>query len=453
MKTKQALLLFAGLITLTASAQDFKCSDNFKALEDKVIAKAYDEAGVLLPALRKSCPKYSEKLYTYGEKILKFKAERARKPEDEKLLNEDLATLYTEQEKNFPGTGGAAKKAVLLHEQKLADDDEVYKLLDAAFANKQGFTDYNAIELYFNLYLKQFEAGNKNITEEQFIQKYSDIAGQAVFAKNQVAEKSNALLKKQKTETLEPEDALFVKDAAATQSSLDAVSENMALQASKHFNCDKLEAFYSGSYEKNKSNASWLQAMVTALYENKCYKSETLYTGAQALHKLKPAFDSAFMLGNLSLRKNARKEAITYFNEAADMQLDTVKKAETYTTIASTYRNADKAEAKKYALKAIEANGKSGKPYLFLSELYLSASKECSLSAFDKKALTWLAIDTAKKAQVAEPRYKTTVAALIEKTYSKSIPTAADVKAAGKKKGDKITYGCWINETITIPAL
>jgi hypothetical protein len=35
--------------------------------------------------------------------------------------------------------------------------------------------------------------------------------------------------------------------------------------------------------------------------------------------------------------------------------------------------------------------------------------------------------------------------------YNKRLPSKADMSAAGKKKGDKITYGCWINETVTIP--
>jgi len=455
MKTKQALLLlFASLSALTATAQDFKCEDNFKILEDKVIAKSYDDAVTLLPALRKSCPKFSDKLYVYGETILKYKAEAARKPEDQKLFNQSLADLYAEQEKNFPNTGGNVKKAVLLHEQKLATDDEVYKLLDASFAaNPQGFTDYNAIELYFNLYVKKYEAGDKGITQDEFIQKYSNIAGQVAFSKNYIAQRSDELLKKQKTETLEPAESLFIKEAATKQKSLEAVGENISNKAAKYFNCDKLDAFYSGSYEKNKNNIAWLQAMVTALYENKCQKSETLYNGAVVLHKNKPTYNTAYMLGNLSLRKNDRKAAVVYFNQAADLQQDDVKKAETYSAIASVYRNLDKAEAKKYALKAAELNPKSGKAYLFLAELYMSASKECNLSNFDKKALTWLAIETAKKAEVAEPRYKTTVAALINKNYSKALPTAAELKASGKKKGDKITYGCWINETLTIPAL
>ncbi|TRW26475.1 hypothetical protein FMM05_03590 [Flavobacterium zepuense] len=455
MKTKQALLLLcAGFITLTATAQDFKCADSFKALESKVTSQAYDDALAILPALRKSCPKYSDKLYFYGEAVLIYKSESAQTPEDEKVFNQELVNLYTEQERNFPGTGGDEKKALLLFNKKMAKDDEVYKILDNAFTSKkEGFTDFNAIELYFNLFLKQYDGGKGAVTQEQFIQKYSDIAAQAAYAKSRLLDKIAALTKKQDTEELAFDEKIFMKQAKSEQNSLDSVSESIALQAAKYFDCTKLDAYYSAGYEKNKANIAWLEAMVTALNENKCYKSATLFDGALALHKNKATYKSAYLLGNLSLRKGDKKGAIDYFNQAVDLQPDPIKKSETYSTIATAFRNDDKAEAKKYALKAAEANPKSGKPYLFLAELYASASmaKDCNLSNFDKKALAWLSIATAKKAEVAEPRYKTTVAALIDRNFNKKLPTAAEIKAAGKKKGDTITFGCWVNETITIP--
>ena len=455
MKTKQALLLLcAGFITLTATAQEFKCADSFKALESKVTSQAYDDALAVLPALRKSCPKYSDKLYFYGEAVLIYKSETAQTPEDEKVFNQELANLYTEQEKNFPATGGDEKRALLLFNKKMAKDDEVYKILDNAFtAKKEGFTDFSAIELYFNLFLKQYDGGKGAITQEQFIQKYSDIAAQAAYAKGRLSDKIATLTKKQETEELAFDEKIFMKQAKSEQNSLDSVSESIALQAAKYFDCTKLDAYYSAGYEKNKSNIDWLEAMVTALYENKCYKSATLFEGALVLHKNKATYNSAYLLGNLSLRKGDKKAAIDYFNQAVDLQPDMVKKSDTYNTIATAFRNDDKAEAKKYALKAAEANPKSGKPYLFLAELYANAgtSKDCNLSNFDKKALAWLSIATAKKAEAAEPRYKTTVAALVSRNYTKKLPTTAEIKAAGKKKGDTITFGCWVNETITIP--
>ena len=454
MKTKRAFLLFfTGLIALAARAQDSKCEDSFKAFEVKAKSAAWNDAALLLPELRKKCPKYDARLYDYGEKVLGHKVASVTAEADKKAAMQDLSALYDEQEKNFPGTGGVVKKALLLSEKQLAKDDEVFKILEGAFvAHKQAFTDYRAFELYFNLYLKRFEEGDKGITPDQFIQKYSDMAAQAALAKNTVIKKREAILAKQETQLPEAEDRQYLADTKSTAKILDAVISNMTKQASKYFNCDKLEALYSAGYEKNKGDAAWLEAMVNVLYSNKCYKSGTLYNGAVALHKLQPTYGSAAMLAYLSQKRNSIKEAIAYYEQAATLQADPLKKAGIYTTIATIYRNGDMAKAKEYALQSAGLNPKSGKPYLLLAEMYSSGADDCNLSDFDRRALLWLALDTLKKAEAAEPKYKATVVSLTQE-YSKNLPTAKEVKAAKKKAGDTIAYNCWINETVTIPRL
>lgn len=450
MKTKNGILLFfAGIMALTAHAQDFNCADNVKALQVKVNEASWDEAALLLTDLRTKCPKSDIKLYTYGEKILKYKIDNAQ-PDDQKALLQDLILLYTQQETNFANTGGVIKKALLLKSKSLAKDDEVFKILDAAFtANKQSFTDYNALMLYFNLYVAKYEAKDKGITQEQFIQKFADVASQAVYAKNSIAQKRESLRVKQETTPLTPDDKQYLAETKNTEKALGNVSTNIFRQASKYFDCTKLETFYSSNFEKNKEDIAWLQGMAKVLYDNKCYTSATLFTGALAVNKAKPTYDSAMMLGYISQKKNDTKQALVYYEQAANLQSDPAKKAETYVTIANSYQNIDSAEAKKFAQKAIAADAKSGEAYLLLGNMYMGASG-CELSDFDKKALLWLAEDMFKRAETVEPRFKATVAALSKQNAPKLLKKA-DLKAAKKSSGDTIKYGCWINETVTIP--
>jgi tetratricopeptide (TPR) repeat protein len=455
MKLKQALLvLMLALCAGAVSAQDkAKCESTFRIFEDNIKAGSVDEAAAMLNGLIKNCPRVSNDLYIEGEKILKQKLETRQSQEAKEALISDLVTLYSEHEKNFPKNtnGSDVKKAILLREYQRATDDEVFKMLDASFKlNRANFTDYNALETYFLLYLKQFEAGNKSITQEQFIEKYGELSSQVLFAKNTIAEKKAALLKKQETSELTPEEKQYITGSNASTSSLNAVSENINILASKHFSCDKFDAYYEKNYEARKGEASWLEALVNILYSNKCYTSAVLQKGALALHAAAPSSQSAFMLGSLSQRANKTKEAISYFEKSAELEAAPDKKADIYYKIASLFRNTDKAEAKKYALKAAETNPKFGRPYIFLAEMYASVSKECSISEFERKAVIWLAIETLKKADIAEPKYKPTVASMMER-YTKKIPTKDEISAAKKKKGDKITLGCWINESVTIP--
>lgn len=450
---KTLWVLFICALGLTVQAQvAYKCEDNFKVFEGKVVAKEYSEGYTLLPELRKSCPKVNAKLYSYGETILKFLIESALTPEEGQLAVDDLVALYGEQEKNFPGTGGDIKKTQLQLENKLISENDAYKAFNNSFLkNRQAFTDFNALETYFNLFLKEYKSG-KGITDEQYIEKFGEISGQIIYAQNKITADKEALLLKQETAVLTDEEKQFLTDAQSIHDSFDAVNDNISIASRDILSCQKMEAYYDSRFEANKANAVWLEAMVSALYAKKCFTSPVMNKGALAINALKPTKQTAYRLGYLALKKNNNKDAVKYFEQAASLEMVPEKRGNIYYEIAAAYNYLDKAEAKKYALKAADFNPKSGQPYLLLAEMYSTVGKECEINDFDRKALTWLAIDAAKKAEKAEPKYKTTVAKLIER-YSKKLPTKAEAKAAGKKKGDVITYGCWINEKITIPNL
>lgn len=454
MKTLRIVSAFIiGAFSMVATAQgSAKCEAGIRAFEEKVNAGNYNDAAALMPDLRKKCPEYSDKLYTYGQKVIEYKIETAATPAESRAQMNDLVALYTEYAKYFPKSDGAVKKALLQKENKMATDDEVYKLLDTAFkSNREGFTDYNALETYFVLYLAQFDTG-KGISQDQFIEKYGELAAQVAYAKNKIATDKDNLLKRQETTKLTATEMQQIADAPRATDALNAVSENMAMQSSRYFTCDKLEAYYDKNYEAHKGDVSWLEGLITGMYSNKCYNSPVLYKGAQAVHASKPSANTAYMLGTIELKRRNQKQAIVYFEQSAALEKTPEKKASLYYDIAGIFRNSDKAKAKEFAVKAIGLNAKFGKPYILLAEMYTTAGKECGLSEFDRKALTWLAIETIKKAEVAEPRYKTTVTSLI-KSFEKNKPTKEEAKAAKRKKGDVITYGCWINETITVPTL
>jgi len=454
MKIKQALLLFfAGITALTAQAQTFKCEAGFKALEEKMKAKSYDDAVPLLPALIKNCPKYNAELYAYGETAILNKLLYTRVEKDKKTLAQDLITLYDAQEKNFPNTGAAVKKAMLLNDKKLGTDAEVYTLLNKAFETAPTtFKDYNSLQLYFAQYLKAYETGTTGITHEQFIARFGDVVAQVAAVKSAVAEKRAAINAKLQSEAITPEEKQYLTTTATTERTLDAVATNMTKASSKYLNCEKLEQYYAANFEKNRSNAGWLQGMVSVMYINKCYKSDVLFNGATTLNTLKPGYEGANRLGYLSQKRNALPEAIKYYDQAAELQQDPELKANLYNDIASLYRISDKAQAKKYIEKSAAANPKSGKPYLMLASLYTSVSKECNLTDFENKTLYFLAIEALKKAEAADVTTKATVAKLTQ-DYTKNLPDKKDAKAAKKGKGDVVTYGCWINERVTLPKL
>ena len=444
------VLLF-GAVAITASAQTAsKCEESFAAFEARYRAGEYNEALKLMPELKKKCPKHTDKLYVFGENIFKYQIEASRTPEDKKKYIDELVVLYDDMDMNFPALGGNVKKILLQRQHKQINDDDAYKALDNAFnKNRKSFIDYTALETYFMLFHERYKAG-KGVSDEEFIQKYGDITTQAAYAKSQITAEHDALLKKKETQALTDEETQYIIDVQPTLDALDAVSDNISKMASGQFNCEKMEAYYAKDYDQQKNNTSWLSGMVSVLYGNKCYSSPILFEAAKTIYTAKPTSESAYRLAFISLRKGDKKQAISYFEKASEFEVSPARKAELYYEMATVFRNSDKAEAKKYALKSAELNPKSGKPYMLLASLYTAAGKECDLTDFERKALYWLAAETAGKAEAAEARYKPTAAKMVE-GYAKKYPTKDELKASGKKKGDTITVGCWINETITIP--
>ncbi|RZJ72629.1 MAG: hypothetical protein EOO45_10750 [Flavobacterium sp.] len=455
MKAKWFFTIFLLVVASSgafAQGANQKCESSFKTFENNVKAGDLNDADNLLPDLLKLCPKVSEKVYEYGQLVLEHKVRTASSSEDEKKSVNDLLDLYSVYEKNFPANNNAItlKRARLQWKYKLAPEQDVYKALSSAFAkNRQAFADYESIEIYFNLFLKDYEA-NKKLTQEEFLEAYGAISGQVIAAKNAIAQKEAELRQKKETTPLSEDEARFLEGAEQASESLTAVGENVYKQSSKYLSCEMLEAYYGKNYSENKTNVAWLNGLVEVMMSSRCYNSPIMQQSALDAHVLRPTAQSAYTLGNIAMRNRDSKKAIGYYEESAGLEKNIQKKSELYYEIASIFRNSDKAEAKKYALKSAELNPKYGRPYLLLAEMYSSVTKECTLTDFEKKAVYWLAIDASQKAAVAEKKYQPTATAMI-KNFDARKPGKQDVKDAKLKKGAKVAIGCWINETVTVP--
>lgn len=456
MKCKWIIMVLFTVAGVTAQQKKTvaQCQESFKAFEAKVSGENYEEAAALYGHLQKDCPKVDEKLYELAEKVFNHRAYHAPKGEKQRAELDRLVAVYNQYSKNFPASAVKVdiRRAMLQKKYNLAADEEVFKTLDAAFIkNSAVFTDHDALEAYFLLYLKRFEE-NKGITQDQLIAKYAEIISQSASARASLTQQRDILLAKETSGTITAVEKAQIAEINEKVESFTAVEENADILARRHFNCDKLEAFYSANFEANKTSAKWLENAVNTLYKTRCGNSATLQKSVTAWHEVAPGPRSAMYMGLMAQRKNNNADAVKYFDEAAKLETMADKKAEMYYNAATLLRQSDKKKAKEYAMKAAQLNTKLGRPYVFLAEMYTTAGKECEMTEFERKALVWLASETLKKAELAEPKYKATADAMMI-NLSKKAPVKADLKAAGKKSGQKVTYGCWINETITIPNL
>ena len=182
----------------------------------------------------------------------------------------------------------------------------------------------------------------------------------------------------------------------------------------------------------------------------KCSTKPIFNTLAERLYAIKATAQSANFMALASLKQRKFPDAIKYYSESAELQTNPTEKAKIYYTLATGLLAGDLPKSKEYLNKAATLDPKAGKPYLFLAQLYTNSANDCGQTDFEKKAVYYLAIETVKKAGIAEPRLKPTSDQMAAEYAKKSLTT--DEIAKAKLAGKSITIGCWINETVTFPS-
>ena len=421
----KAIIFILSIFFITNSnAQKFDCTSKtteyqafFKANK---IAESYDVWNNVI----KNCPKENEVVYTDGIQILQYKIDNAASAEEKEKLVRDVLKLYDQYNKNFPLSTPdfEVNKAMTLVSNKIDAKEEIFNLLDSGFAKaSKNVTDVNAIYTYFSIYCERFNNGDKKITANSVLEKYTLV---------------NSLLNE--LQASKPES----KEYKTAQRAIDNLIKDVAT-------CENLEAFYAKNYSENQENTDWITSALLSL-SGKCSNKPIFNTLSEKLYSLKVTAQSAnFMaLGNLKQRKFP--EAIKFYTESAELQTNPIEKAKIYYTLATGLLANDLPKSKEYLNKAVASDPKMGKAYLFLAQLYANSANDCGKTDFEKKAVYYLAIQTAKKAAIAEPRLKPTSDKVAKDFEAKSV-TAAEISKA-KMNGKSLSIGCWINETITFPA-
>ena len=417
-------ILGALFITNSSNAQKFDCASKITEYQELLKAKKVTESFGPWSDVRKNCPKETEVVYTDGIQILQYKIDNAASAEEKEKLVRDVLKLYDQYNKNYSllTPDFEVNKAMTLVANKIDAKEEIFNLLDSGFAKaSKDITDANAIYTYFSMYTERYNSGDKKITPNSVLEKYTLV---------------NSLLNQ--LQSSKPEN----KDYKTAQRAIDNLIKDLAT-------CENLDAFYTKNYAENQENTDWLTSALISL-SGKCSNKPIFITLAEKLYSVKSTANSAYFmaLGNLKERKFA--EAIKFYNESAELQTNPTEKAKIYYTLATGLLANDLPKSKEYLNKALTSDPKMGKAHLFLAQLYANSAKDCGKTDFEKKAVYYLALQTAQKAGIAEPRLKPSSDKMAKDFEAQSL-TGAEISKA-KMNGKSLTIGCWINETITFPS-
>ncbi len=451
MKFRLVLILFFTTL-FSAYAQNEECLEKLSIFTESVKIKNYDAAYEPWMFVRKTCPKLNNAIYVYGEKILKNKISKASGEEKTTYTN-DLISLYKESITNmpnkFPVGKTEAKMAQLMYDNKIGTTENQFEAFDNAFRkDSKTFTNPKSLYTYFKLMVVLYD--NKTKDFQQLVDLYTTVTDKVEDEENNYSTKKDAILLKEENGTITSKDKKKLKSYNSYLIAYSQISGGIDKDLGDRANCDKLVPLFEKNFEANKENATWLKNAASRLAGKDCDDDPLFVKLVETFHNIDPSANSAYYLGRLNEKKKAYAEAEKYYNESANLYTEGVEKAKIYYRLAvMSKKRGAKSKSYNYARKTLSAQPSFGKAYLLISGLYASSANTCGTSQFDKRAVYWLAANTADKAANADSSLKKS-AAKTAANYRAKAPSKEMIFSEGKA-GQKIAIGCWINKSVTVP--
>ncbi|MGJ5642518.1 tetratricopeptide repeat protein [Formosa sp. S-31] len=459
MKSKVTLLVALLCLGLNSFAQnEAECGTKLSIFHEYVKAKNYDAAYEPWMFVRTTCPKFNNAIHIDGEKILKHKIDNSTGAEQAGYIN-DLMKLWDEKLVNFPAKAKQgevlADKAQLMYDYRKElglSDLEVYNAFDEAFTkDKANFKNPKGLYTYFSLMVDLYDADQKSA--QDLFNKYDDVVEKVDEEVANYSEDLNELIEKEEAGTaLTSKEEKYKKYYSSYLDAYDKIGGSINSKLGERANCENLIPLYTKDFEAHKTDAVWLQRAAAKMSEKECTSDPLFFKLVNAYHDLNPSANSAYYLGILKDKEGKSNEALKYYEQALSLETDDYKKAKLYSRIGDKLKGkGNYPKARTYYREALKLNPSNGRPHLQIASMYAASANNCGDSAFNKRAVFWLAADEAAKAGRVDPTLKSH-AAQSAASYKAKAPQKSDIFAEGNA-GSKISIGCWIGSSVTVPSI
>ena len=452
------LILFSTPLFSQLSSNE--CLEQLSIFAESAKIKNYQAAYEPWKIVLDNCPTLNVATYQYGEIILKdFIKKSLSEDEKSKYLN-DLLSLYDQWADNFPLRKGVnqvgkiySSKGQAMLDNGIKDKALIYDTFDFAFKNDPvSFTNPKSLAYYFQTGYDLFKAGEK-IDLETLFNKYEELTEKFESLKTNISKNVDIILKKEESGT--PLTSREVRSKKIYDTNSNAVSAYLQLidqLIAKEATCDILIPLYSKNFEENKNNSLWIRRAAGRLDGKDCSDDPLFVTLVEQLHSLEPSADSAYYLGILNDKQGNSDDALKYYQESVSLQTDNYKKANILYKIAVKFKNAGrKVSARDYAEQALSFQPSLGRAYLLIANMYADSANGCGDTQFNKRAVFWLAAQTAVKAGKVDASLKK-ISARTAAAFNGRAPSKTDIFTEGNQ-GSSITFSCWIRRSIKVPSL
>jgi len=459
MKKLFSLLFISIFITFSFSQQNEDDINSLSIFSEYAKAKNYDAAYTPWMELRKRNPKFNSAIYTYGERILKYKIKNSTAEEKVQFIN-DLVLLWSEKRENFskkaPLGATLAKTAQLQYDNRSIlniPNIELYNSFDIAYkSDLKTFNNPKNLYTYFKLTVELYDSGEKAV--EELFTKYDEVSEKIELEIKNFTNKLNQFIpeNEDQQQVLSKKQKSQFKSYTSFLKAYTQISKGMDIDLGERGNCENLIKMYDKNYEANKNEGIWLQRAMNRLANKDCIDTELFVTILQQKNNLEPNPDTSYYLGIIKDKEGKSDEAFAYYTQAIDLETDGYEKAKILFKIATKFKKSGSfSKARSYYRKALRYNPSMGKCYIAISQMYASSAKNCGSDNFTQRAVYWLASSEALKAAKADTNLEK-AANSSSTNYLAKAPQKSEIFSSGRE-GELISIGCWISSSVKVPNL
>lgn len=451
MKMKMFTMLFALSMGTTAFAQtglasgtrfghgedSLNCLKNISIYTEYVKTNNFKDAYTPWKAVFTDAPVAQVSTYTNGAKILRGLIASTKDAAQQKNYLNELMGVHDQRIKYLdelnklvkrPETKGSilGMKAhdMIAFSGANLDVNAAYAIVKEAVDLEKANSDYFMLQDYMDMSSKKLKIDDTH--KEQFIQDYLAAAAYADEAYNAATKES---AKKNLKTAKDNVDAYFINSGAAS--------------------CENLQNIYGPKVAQNKTNLDYLKQVISVMQLLRCTEEEAYFQASEFAHAIEPTSATAAGCGYMYYKKGDLEKAISYFDQAIELESDPLKKSDNcYNAAVVLMSKKMYGRAKTYANKAIANNANCGKAYILIAQMY-GASPNWSDEGALNKCTYFAAIDKLQRAKSVDPSVAEEADKLI-RTYAAYTPKDEDLFFLGLKKGNSVTIGGWIGETTTI---
>lgn len=386
---------------------------------DAYKAKDFQGAVPDLEWLLEKTPHLNKSIYINGAKIYENLANLESDEAKKKILIAKTLRLYDSRIKYFNDEPDVLNRKVFFAYKFLKNDQsryaELLDMFDRAYKLNGNKLFNNNIIGYMDV-MRRYKAAGNEIADEEVLNRYFGIS-----------------------------DIMKHKEAQGkpVPKSIKDNVEKLLLVILPELDCEIVINDFGPKLEANPADINLAKKIFSLMLKGKCTAHPLAQLAATIIDNNEPSYRIKIFIGERSLVNGDEETALAYFDAAAKLVTENVKKAEAYLKIARIKkRNQSKISARNYANKALLVNPSMSDAYKLIGDLYYSSTNDC----FGKKDIV---LDRALYIAAYNMYQSARDNAAMNRAKSQ-FPSITEIFNGGYEEGQQVKVNCWINTTVTL---